>query len=384
MPRRSKRIKLLHEQKSPTSVRELSERFYDPDSNSDGIEMCGSWLPDGVCFHIFSYLSNGNIIANRYADGVSSLAYSIRLVSKDASSVLRRYLRNAPLKMIVRYRDHTKQTKRRIEWACKNQVNLVEFLFDVPYLNNDGKRKMDEFKRILEACRTDKVQRFGLVLPMYNNLRQSFQLDDKSPELEFQRYVINKVPKPNPNYQPFNASINASGIKKLCLAFHQDELHLPLLKRYSNTVEELEIRVCRFAKVRPNVLVLEGLSMAIKDMSRLQKLKICNYGKFGAASIHISSESLKYLDMLNCDDEFYVESLVCPSLESMEFKHRIEGASYQALRNGLRLQNEEGEYLGERPFPVNVAVDMNTFENFYGARLKGIELPIDCMIGLRM
>lgn len=380
MSRRSKRLKLLHEQSaSPTSVRKLNVHEEEPivglDSDpEDGLELCGSWLPDGVCFHIYSYVSNGHIIANRYADGVASLVHSTRMVSQDVLKSVQRYLRQAPLKMLLRYGDDATQTQRRINWACRNRVHLDELFFDVPHLNTKGLERVVDFKRILHTCQTTKLQKFGLILPMYNNLCHTFETLPDSPGREFQNFVLMNTPGGS------GTDINISGVKKLSLAFHTQEFFLPLLKRYSNSLEELEIRICRHAKNRPDELVLEDLSKVIQGMTHLKKLKICNYGKFGAASIQIMSTSLEEIDTGNCDNGFFVETCECPSLKSFRFMHREQSKTHVERKNGLKLRVDEWRSK-DTSIVGKIAMDeinttLGSCKNLFGFRFsKGIHLP---------
>ena len=364
MPRRSKRLKLLHESLSPPI--------------SDGLELSsGLWLPDGILFHIYSYISNGQVTPSRYADGVASLIYNTRLISKPFLQSIERYLRSAPLKIRMRFGDDSPRINRRIEWACENCVNVEEFLFDVP-MGNDVKstQRRELFKKILSSCQTSNLVKFGLILPHY-----SIRRPVNETTMEFQQFVVSNVS--NQRHSNLNTPL-----KKLTVHFNPIELHLPLLTNYSHSLEELEIRICRYAKDRPDELVLSELSDAIKHMPKLKTLKIVNSGKFGAASIQISSDSLEEINVEECDNGFFFEKCSLPSLKVFRCLHKPPSDEQVERKTGLKIKDfpllTEHMNFKTEPGETPCSRIMVTFDQCSGGKrvreLAGINIPKKCYV----
>jgi len=57
-------------------------------------------------------------------------------------------------------------------------------------------------------------------------------------------------------------------------------------------------------------------------MKKSKTLKIRNFGKIGAASISIFPEAMEEIDDLHCNDGFFVEKCVPPSLKYFRFMRR--------------------------------------------------------------
>mmetsp|Transcript_4481 Transcript_4481/g.6862 ORF Transcript_4481/g.6862 Transcript_4481/m.6862 type:complete len:386 (+) Transcript_4481:151-1308(+) len=309
MPRRSKRLKLSR--KSVTHDEENKGADLEENILLDGMEICDIWLPDLSCFLIYSYLCNGSVNASRYNDGISSLVFHYSFISKDFHKSIQRYLQSAPMTIYYRYGYNLKQ---RIEMICKKQVNLFEFHYE---LVDDGESEKDQapdYVKILTSCKISNLHTLGLNLCGYRDNECDSDSSQRAKSVKFQKFIGENVA---PMCMPTRIKICA----------HEKELHCPMLTKFSSSLQELEIRISRnkldreMGELHDNA-GMQNFTNALKGWKKLKKLKIANNGKFGSYIINIHSKSLEEIDLIDCDNGFFLDKVNCPLLQTIRCRYK--------------------------------------------------------------
>jgi len=277
----------------------------------DGMELCDIWLPDLSCFLIYSFLCNGSVNASRYNDGISSLVYNYSFISKDFHKSIQRYLQSAPMTIYYRYGYNLKQ---RIEMICQKQVNLCEFHYD---LVEDGESENDQapdYVKILTSCKISNLHTLGLNLCGYRENKYDSVSSQSAKSIKFQKFLGANVA---PMCMPTRIKICA----------HEKELHCPMLTKFSSSLQELEIRISRNKLDRDIEELHDNPGMrsftnALKGWKKLRILKIANNGKFGSYIINIHSKSLEEIDLIDCDNGFFLDKVNCPLLQTIRCRYR--------------------------------------------------------------
>jgi hypothetical protein len=285
----------------------------------DGFDISDIWLPDGPCFLVYSFLCNGSINASRYADGISSLVHNYSLISTDFHKSIQRYLQSAPMTIRCRFAHNLNQ---RIQMICEKQVNLSEFHYDLVKEDDDSTSttnahgdahdhdassdsKLEDYVKILSSCKISNLHTLGLNLPGYR--ADDYQTYDSKKSIDFQKYIAQEL---------------ASSCKptKIKICTHDNELHVPMLTKFSSSLEELEISITR-NKNQVGSVGLRKLISALKGLKKLKKLKIINNKKFGSFNVNVISKSLEEIDLVGCDNEFFLGKVNCPSLQTIRCRY---------------------------------------------------------------
>jgi len=320
-PRQSKRLKLQH---IKSAMEQLPEEVMVPvqmeEKPIDGFDICDIWLPDGPCFVVYSFLCNGSINVPRNADGISSLVHNYSLISSDFHKSIQRYLQSAP--MTIRCGRFAHNLTQRIEMICEKQVNLSEFHYDLVKEDDDSTSttnahgdahdhdassdsKLEDYVKILSSCKISNLHTLGLNLPGYR--ADDYQTYDSKKSIDFQKYIAQEL---------------ASSCKptKIKICTHDNELHVPMLTKFSSSLEELEISITR-NKNQVGSVGLRKLISALKGLKKLKKLKIINNKKFGSFNVNVISKSLEEIDLVGCDNEFFLGKVNCPSLQTIRCRY---------------------------------------------------------------
>ena len=373
MPRRSKRLKVSPNKNKSVAQHKVEDLVQHAvheveDNNSiGGVDMSDIWLPDGPCFLVYSFICNGSINASRYADGISSLVYNYSLISKDFHRSIQRYMQFAP--MILRYR-YKQNLNQRIQMICKKQVNLCEFHYDLVDENlmstknehqharqhqhahqqahqhdNDenNQEKVEDYVKILTSCKISNLHTLGLNLHGYRaNNYHTFQ---NTKSIDFQKFIAREVAP-------------SCKLTKIKICTHHNELHCPMLTRFSSSLKELEVIITRNHDDIDSV-GLQKLTKVLKELKKLKKLKIANNNKFGSFDVNISSKSLEEIDLVGCDNDFFLDKVNCPSLRTIR----------------CRYLHKEGSILPSTPSTrreVLNGIDPDDLPNFDEGLAKGI------------
>lgn len=318
--RRSKRLKALH-QKSVDADGECGDIM--PGStnlNSNvihgGLDIAGFWMPDEICFHIYSYLSNGSINGNCYANGIAALVHNYSYLSKEFHKSIQRYIPQAALTLRIRYGC---RMEKRLEMICSKKVRLRELHVDVGSTNSHI-----DFQKILKNCDISNLHTVGITLPFYRHSIQNDNMGWLQDSRNFQKFMVDHV-----------AAKSEPKVLKLCSNYR--ELDRQFLVCFASSLEELEVRIGTDKddrQVTSDDDCLEVLSFSIEQMTKLRKFKFGQYNQFGAGYFVVRSESLEEMDTLHCDNRFFVRKCICPSLKSFRCLHTPMGSNYEIV-NGI-------------------------------------------------
>jgi hypothetical protein len=375
-PRQSKRLKLQH---IKSAMEQLPEEVMVPvqmeEKPIDGFDICDIWLPDGPCFVVYSFLCNGSINVPRNADGISSLVHNYSLISSDFHKSIQRYLQSAP--MTIRCGRFAHNLTQRIEMICEKQVNLSEFHYDLVKEDDDStsttnahgdahdhdassESKLEDYIKILSSCKISNLHTLGFY---------TFHTFDSKKSIDFQKYIAQEL-----------ATILCKPTKIIMFIFN--ELHVPMLTKFSSSLEELEISITRYNN---QVGVIEALP-------RLRKLKLCFSMTNSPFYVSIRSASLHELIIANSPINCKIQECVCPCLKSLQSDFFPPSSTYQLLlTNSALVQLRKTDLDGGSIHP----------NSFHGKRLGlsrrtvshrnksiksikcpcvGIKVPDDCML----
>ena len=343
---------------------------------TDGADVGGRWLPDGVLFNIFSFcLQNNKLVAETYtpACGVPVFFRSIAFVSSDFLDCVYRYIQRTPVHIFVGFDDNS---LRRIAWACQNNLKLGYFKF-----YQKGRYAASICKYMLQSCDISELlmcdMRFygwspyeyaaiGLLesvavqagFPSDIFQQHDISSDGACSDLQLQRFFAEHVPA------------HASALKIMRLTFFEGALYLPVLSNSFSSLEELSLAIHFNQSVD-----LQEVSRSIEQLTKLKTLIL--HTNF-AASFQIHSTSLEEIDTTDCNDGFFVDKCVCPSLKKFTCVSLDQSYYDDLTRNGVKpvipFTEEELEVMTTEE-GVEVEVGCRPF--------IGMSVPGTCIVKIR-
>jgi len=341
------------------------------EQHADGAEMGAMWMPEGVCFNIYSYLNNREIVDER--SGVAALFRIVAFVSKDLLASVHRYLCQTNLTLNVSYLASSSAPRyfRRVAWACRNKVKIAECSF---YPTTRGQISVSEY--ILRSCDISEMQEISVLVIYIDSKAEDdayeskavkagipsdvFRQDDADCLVEFQRFLADHLPK------------HAPALKKMQLSFDNVKMYLPVLTNLSQSLEELKLSIRQTRNGCPLsfAIELQELSRVIEQLPRLKNLKL--FEKNGG-SFHIRSTSLEEIDTTECSTEFFISKCVCPSLMMFRCTHR--GRRSNGARPAIAFNEEDLEDM-RKESEVDLKVHSRPF--------IGMSVPGTCIVRLVM
>ena len=275
--------------------RKIADDHHPSDENligADGVDIGGIWIPDGVLFHIYSYMYE--ITLSTKECGVASLVHNIAHVSTEFLASFYRHVQKTPLNLYTSTCYH--RTDDIFEWACQHKVKLGKYTFKLL-------RSWDPTlcTKLFEACDISELESCSMSL-VYQHNRQKDGISDfvqHDSKLEFQRFFAEYVSK------------HAPSLKRLHIKSFMEELHMPLLAMFSPSLEELDLQI--WVGSHDNNFP-EHLSRVIGELSKLKKLKVYALNHFlkqvqieTSVLPRIHSKSLEMIDVMGCANKMIIE-----------------------------------------------------------------------------
>ena len=386
MLRSNKRSKFSHDRQDI----EQNELVQHP---VDGVDVGGTWLPDGVLLNIFSFcLDNNKLFDDRYYQkkaGVPILFRNIAFVSPDFLECVYRYIQRTPIHLAVPlYGFDEKNSLRRIAWACQNNLKLGYF-----GCKQAGRNAAVICKYILQSCDISELRACEMIF--YSGLQngrggldgrdvsESDAVQAGVPSAIFQRAATSSyIPLELQRFFAEHVPQRAPALKRMQLTFDMEALYSPVLTNLSHSLEELELSIVacyhNLHQTSDQKLDLQELTRSIEQLTKLKKLGLStNF----AASFQIHSTSLEEIDTTDCSEFFFVDKCVCPSLKKFACISLYEPEDYNdQMKNGVQpvipfTEEELEDMTTEEEVEVEVEVGSRSF--------IGMSVPGTCIVKIR-
>ncbi len=281
-------------------------------------------LPDGVWFHIYSFLHRHRekfLQHRKTCDSldVRNLLRGMSSVSKEDNNRLYRYLSQVPQDFTYSYYDLSS-----FMFACKNCMKLG----GVVSFTSISRIALNMYLYMIKSCNIRDMHSLTLNLQHYSsNASDNFVASAleagipieilKAPmsPLEFQQQFAAYVAE--------HSNLHSPSLNKLHLRVQKNELYLPFLTIFSQSLEELSLHIVNIGKSQnPGVLDqdLETFSSAIERMTKLKKLTICADLQ---ASFRLRSVSLEEINIMPTRFRFTVDECICPSLKLFKSRYQV-------------------------------------------------------------
>jgi hypothetical protein len=301
-------------------------------------------LPDGVWFHIYSYLHRHRDPFLHYSRKVNvnsldvgNLLKTMSSVSKEDNKRLFRYLSQVPQDFTYSYYD-----LETLVFACRNCMKLG----GVVSFTSIGRIALNLYMYMIRSCNIRDMHTLTLNLQHYSsNVSRHFITSAIKVGIPVEVLKVSMSPLEfQQQYAAFIAEhshIHSPSLNKLHLRVQKNEFYLPFLTMFSHSLEELSLHILKGGK-SPNPGAydhdLESFSNAIERMSKLKKLTICADLQ---ASFRIRSASLEEINVMPTRFHFSVDECICPSLKVFKSRYHVWRDEEQV--NGVKSIRSNGK-----------------------------------------
>jgi len=297
--------------------------------SSNGVDFGSAWIPDEICFHIYSFLHFTDLATDETEEdlvfntcGVSHLQREVGFISTGFLASVVRHAQKTPL--VLHFPSGCHRLLEKIAWACSNGVKIGRCVF-----SPSGRSENVLCMHILKSCDITALKALRLYTysrPLYNvgsveEIKAAavqagipsdiFEQDGDMSFDGLHSFIANYVPPRSP-------------LEKITFGMQKvNYLQLPLLTNSYRSLKGLTILAPH--DTCPSSSDILGLSRAIEQLPYLQKLVL---GFNFKASFRISSKSLQTVDTSLSGVGFFVTECICPSLKMFSIKTKT--------RNGLK------------------------------------------------
>jgi hypothetical protein len=323
-------------------------------------------LPDGVWFHIYSFLHRHRDPILQYSRRLNSETLDVGIlfktmapVSKSDNRRLFRYVSQVPQDFTYSYYD-----LETYAWACKNCMKLG----GVVSFTSIGRIALNLYMHMIRSCNISDMHTLTLNLQHHSsNATNHFIQSAKKVGIPVEVLKVTMSPLDfQQQYAEFmddhsRSNVLLPSLKKLHLRVKKNEFYHPFLTIFSQSLEELSLHILegggcasKSAGGSNRDRDLEVFTKAIERMSRLKKLTICADLQ---ASFCIRSASMEEIHVMPSRFRFSVDECICPSLKVFKSRYHVwreqdNESGVKSIRyNGRQFINEDSRSNhGSRPY----------------------------------
>ena len=320
-----------------SKAREIQQQY--EEGQRAGLELNGNFLPDELMFCILGFLCNNNIHGLPcWSSNVAHLVSSFSLLSHDFQKCIQRYLQCTPLNL--RYHFGTGHTmNQRIQMCIDEKVRFKSLRVDC----SEPKIVQPFLARLAKNCNMNYLQDLSISFPCHDSNIEKLTILDHEEEMyskQMQTCILEMT----------QTKIFMDRLEKLPIEIkirvHDLELKRDTLLAFKDTVTSLELHISRMKEAREDNgfdNVSKFLEDVLPQMKQLKKLTLVHNQKFGVGFVSINSKSLQEIDVVKCDDGFYVKKMNCPKLKKFKYRHRLVRKDGEEIwtRNGVKKANIE-------------------------------------------